>query len=160
MNLNSLIIVADSSRARMFRTAQTTDSAAPFELIELNTVELSEFGGTGSRTENHSALDRAVAPLSHTAPDKTRRHQDNLLRFAHEVAQRAAEFARYHVCNPVVVAANDEVLTVLLTALEREIPNTYVRSICEELTDLSPSALLLDLQKRHALAATQYPVRA
>jgi hypothetical protein len=39
MNLNSLIIAADASRARLFRTAQTNLEQAPVELLEIAAVE-------------------------------------------------------------------------------------------------------------------------
>ena len=73
MNLNSLIIVADASRARLFRTAQTNVVAEPVELIEIDAVEAEAPAAPAGAD---------AAPADAVLSDRSRR-----------VASRAAQFA-------------------------------------------------------------------
>jgi hypothetical protein len=135
MNLNSLIIVADLSRARLFRTAQTTAGDEPLELIELAHLERSDSEGRGSSTENPSP-------------------------FSRHVARRAAQFAEHHFCNPVITVADTGVLPALSNELESALPSVYLRSVYADLTDLGPPELLRELMKREAFTPKQHPSRS
>jgi protein required for attachment to host cells len=117
--MNSLIIVADASRARLFRIAKASGSEDSNELIELDSVR--DTGAIAGQT---------AAP-----------------RFAERIARQAARFALHHVCNPVVVAAPPGTSRPLLDALERQLPETYIRSIVRDMTALEPPELLHDLQQ-------------
>ncbi len=136
MNMNSLIIVADASRARLFRTAQTNVVAEPVELIEID----------------------AVAAGAPAAPDPGAASADPPLSgLARRVAERAAQFAHYHFCNPVIVAAPDEVYAAIQTELARELPHVYTRSVIGNVAELPPRQLMHDLQQRGAFTAVHYP---
>jgi protein required for attachment to host cells len=123
MNMNSLVIAADASRARLFRTAQTNVGEHPVELIEIDVLDDSE-------AQAHDAVE--------------------LRRFAEQIAERAAQFARYHFCNPVVLAAPSAVSSVMLAELERKLSNVYIHPIIGDMARLPARALMLALQERAA----------
>jgi hypothetical protein len=112
--MNNLIIVADASHARLFRLAKTAESE---ELIPIDPM-----AEAGVNAREH-------APA---APED----------FAERIARQAAQFARYHVCNPVVVAAPAGTSERLLAELERQLPQTYIRSIVRDMAALEPAELL------------------
>jgi protein required for attachment to host cells len=140
MNLNSLVIVADASRARLFRTAQTNVAAEPVELIEIDAIE------RPPRSANRSNADHVAAP-----------GDDSLSGFSRQIAERAARFAHYHLCNPVIVAAPGDVYAAIQTELARELPRVYTRSVIGDIAQLPPHQLMHDLQERGAFAAVHYP---
>lgn len=154
MNLNSLVIVADASRARLFRTAQTNVVAEPVELIEIDAIQRPEARVGGSdpdwasspRSANRPDADHVDAP-----PD------DSLSGFSRQIAERAARFAHYHFCNPVIVAAPVDVHAAIQTELARELPRVYTRSVIDDIAQLPPRQLMHDLQERGAFAAAHYP---
>jgi hypothetical protein len=129
MNLNSLIIVADASRARLFRTAQTNEVAEPVELIEIEAIE---------------------------GPEQRLGGPDALNGFARQIARCAAGFAQYHFCNPVIVAAPGDIYDAIQSALARELPHAYTRSVIGDIAQLPPRKLLRDLQERGAFAAVRH----
>jgi hypothetical protein len=154
MNLNSLLIVADASRARLFRTAQTNVAAEPVELIEIDAVERPE-GRVGAADP-----DEAPSPSGATASDPHHveaRGDAPLGGFAHQTAVRAARFAHYHFCNPVIVAAPGDVYTAIQAELARELPHVYTRSVIGDFAQLPPRQLMHDLRERGAFAAVHYP---
>lgn len=133
MNMNSLIIVADASRARLFRTAQTNVAAEPVELIEIDAVD-------------------AHAPAADAAPADAA-----LSDLSRRVAACAAQFAHYHFCNPVIVAAPDDVYAAIQRELARELPHVSTRSVIADVAELPPRQLMHDLQRRGAFSAVHYP---
>jgi protein required for attachment to host cells len=153
MNLNSLIIVADASRARLYRTAQTNVAAEPVELIEIDAVERPEARDAASDPERTSSPRSADRSAHHVeAPGG-----DSLSGFSRQVAERAARFAHYHFCNPVIVAAPGEVYTAIQRELARELPHVYTRSVIGDVAQLPPRQLMHDLQEGGAFAAVHYP---
>jgi protein required for attachment to host cells len=113
-DMNTLIIVADDSHARLYRIAKTADSE---ELIPIEPM-----GNAGA----HSREQARAAP------------QD----FAENIARHAARFALYHVCNPVVVAAPAGTSERLLAELERQLPEAYIRSLVRDMVGVEPAELL------------------
>ena len=114
--MNTLIIVADTQRARLFRLAHRAGSREPLELIEIDSIQ--------NASEAHAALDFPV-----------------------RVAEHAATFARYHVCNPVIVTAPLATSRTLLRELERQLPETYILPLACDLSAVEPSELLPSLQR-------------
>jgi hypothetical protein len=129
MNLNSLIIVVDASRARLFRTAQTNIAAEPVELIEIEAIE---------------------------GPAKCVEGPDALNGFARQIAGCAALFAHYHFCNPVIVAAPSDIYDAIESELARELPHVQTRGVIGDIAQLPPRQLLRDLQERGAFAAVRH----
>jgi hypothetical protein len=128
MNMNSLVIVADVARARLFRTAKTSDAEAAIELVEID------------------ALDAPGA--EHAAPPSA---ADAELRpFARQIAQHAAQFAHYHFCNPVIVVASLPVSMAIFGELERELPNAHVCRVTGDMAELPPRELVRQLVQRAA----------
>jgi protein required for attachment to host cells len=132
MNMNSLVIVADAARARLFRTAKTSDAEAAVELVEVEALDAGD-----------------AAPSS--AVD------DELPRFARQIASHAAQFAHYHFCNPFIVVASLPVSTAIFGELERELPNVHVRRVTGEMVELPPRELMHELLERAAF--TPLPAR-
>jgi protein required for attachment to host cells len=157
MNLNSLIIVADASRARLFRTAQTNVVAEPVELIEIDAIERPEARVGGSDPDEPFAPCSASASAAHHAEA---RDDAPLSGFAHEIAVRAARFAHYHFCNPVIVAAPGDVYTAIQAELARELPHVYTRSVIGDIAQLPSRQLMHDLQERGVFAAVRHPHQA
>ena len=150
MNLNSLIIVADASRARFFRTAQTNVPREPVELIEVDALQRSETADEASTLAGQrSAGTRAAEGAG-----------DELRQFARQIANRAARFAEYHFCNPVIVAGDVEVSSFVQAELGHELPGVYTRPIAGDVASLPPRALLQDLLQQGAFEAVKYPCRA
>lgn len=161
MNLNSLIIAADTSRARLFRTAQTNVVQTPLELLEVEAIECSPAKPVEA---NAAEPFSAQAPrISTEGPGRvfdaaSPSHRDDALEgFATQIAKRAAHFAQYHLCNPVIVSATPGVSPLLWAALERELPHVYVRSVGGEVASLPAPELLDALCKREAFAPVHYP---
>ena len=122
--MNSLVIVADLARARLFRTAKTSDAEAAVELVEVETIGA------------------ATAPASAAG--------DELRPFARQIAQHAAQFAHYHFCNPVIVVASLPVSTAIFAELERELPNAHVCRVTADMAELPPRELMRQLLQRAA----------
>lgn len=141
MNLNSLVIAADASRARLFRTAQTNRGAEPVELIEIEVIEAE------APVPESSRCDGSVADRSHGGRD--------LASFATRVAERVARFAQYHFCNPVVVAATHEVSSALLVELEHRLSNVYIHRITGDFAGLQPRALMHELLRQEAFSSAR-----
>jgi protein required for attachment to host cells len=125
MNMNSLVIVADAARARLFRTAKTSDAEAAVELVEVDALEATNAAPAGAADEG-------------------------LPRFARKVAAHAAQFAHYHFCNPCIVVASLPVSTAIFGELERELPNAHVRRVTGEMAELPPRELMRQLLERAA----------
>ncbi|MEY4546867.1 MAG: hypothetical protein RL685_3062 [Pseudomonadota bacterium] len=146
MNLNSLIIVADAARARLFRTGQTNAEAAPVELIEVDTVELH-----GPRLEGSKASDPHSAAGAPTVRGESRQSAERRC-FADQIAEKVAKFAQYHFCNPIIVAADHEMAALIIDEVERQVRDTYVRSFIGDFAEQQPHAILAHLQERGAFS--------
>jgi protein required for attachment to host cells len=143
MSINSLIIVADASRARLFRTAGTNVAEAPIELVEVGAVE--------AAARDPRPRDGGLAQGTHGGRD----FRD----FAVQIAQEVASFAQYHFCNPVVLVATREVSSTLMDELEHRLSNVNLHRVSGDLTGLPPPALLQELQQREALSSPQAKMR-
>ena len=135
MNMNSLVIVSDAECARMFRTAKTAAPKAPVELVEIETIHASPAGP-------HEAARGARAAAAGTAPAAG----GELAPFATQIAARAAQFAHYHFCNPVLVVASETVSTAIFAELERALPNAHVRRVVADLGALRAPEILRQLE--------------
>jgi hypothetical protein len=147
MNLNSLVIVADASRARLFRTAQTNVPSEPVELIEVDALQRSETLGEAPTAGRRHSI--------HTGAPEGQR--DELRQFARNIANRAARFAEYHFCSPVIVAGELDVSSAVQDELGRELPGVYTRAFSGDAASLPPRELLRDLARRGAFEAVRYP---
>lgn len=158
MNLNSLIIAADTSRARLFRTARTNVVQTPVELLEVEAIERGRAQpDTGAGRSSAQELPASPGGSRHVF-DESEPHDDDELRgFARQIAERAAHFAQYHFCNPVIVSATHGISPLLLAELERELPHVYVRSVGGDAASLPAPELLDSLRERKAFAPVQYP---
>lgn len=130
--MNSLVIVADAARARLFRTAKTSDAEEGVELVEVEML-------------------RAEPAAAESAAD------EELRPFARQVAQHTAQFAHYHFCNPVIVVASLPVSTAIFAELERELPNAHVCRVTGDMAELPPRELMRQLLQRAAF--TPLPAR-
>ena len=137
--MNSLVIVADASCARLFRTAATDATQAPVELIEVGSLHLSE---TEDRSPPKDA--RVEGRVGEPAPVET------LPRFANRIAVRAAQFAHYHFCNPFIVVSEEPESAAILGELAHELPNAHVRRVTADVAQLPPRELMRALQERAA----------
>jgi hypothetical protein len=139
MNMNSLVIVADASRARLFRTAATNLAEAPIELIEVGSLQACEPRVRDPRRETQGAGGEADNGSSETLPG-----------FAHRVAVGAAQFAHDHFCNPFIVVSDQPVSAALLAALAHEVPNGHIRRVTADVVQLPPRELMRELERRAA----------
>jgi hypothetical protein len=144
MNFNSLIIVADASSARLFRTAQTNDPTRPVELIEVASVRA---GDSATSDTTRATPEAAPGPA---------RAQGSLFQ---RVADLAAAFAQYHFCSPIIVAAEQDAAPELADALVRHLPNVPVRPIHTDMAGWPANDVLRELQRREAFTAPRYPTR-
>lgn len=146
MNMNSLVIVADASRARLFRTAVTPVANAPVELVEIESLHATETPDQSLRMDARADATGAGSASAEALP-----------RFANRIAVRAAEFAHYHFCNPFIVVSDESVSTAILGELAHELPNSHVRRVMANVADLPPRELMQELQERAAF--TPLPAR-
>jgi protein required for attachment to host cells len=156
MNVNTLIVVADSSRARLFRIARTDAPRAPFVLQETESLVHPEARiqegdrHTGSLPAAHSGK---AGQGGHTLDDHRGAHEaEERRRFAKAICHSVARSVMEHD-HPAVIALSTHALQALLAGeLERELPKEVrVRSEIGEFSELSPSALLEELERRGAL---------
>jgi protein required for attachment to host cells len=144
MNMNSLIIATDASRARLFRTARTNVAEEPVELIEVDVIDAREACVQAPDDDEGSLARRGSG------------HDDVKVRhFAMEITDRVARFAQHHFCNPVILVAVDEVSSAVLTELEHKLSNVYIHQIIGETARLPASALLSELSEREAFSSPQ-----
>ena len=133
MNMNSLVLVADAASARLFRTANSGVGNAPIELVEIDAIRASGAGqGTSMKRESPTAGAKELAL------------------FARNIADRAAEFAHYHFCNPIIVVAGPDVSAAILSELERALPNAHIRRVMGDMAELSAPELMRELLERAA----------
>ena len=134
MNMNSLVLVADAACARLFRTANSGVGKAPIELVEIDAIHASE-AVRERPSMKHESVDAGASELA---------------LFARNIADKAAEFAHYHFCNPVIVVAGPEVSAAILSELERALPNAHIRRVLGDIAELSAPELMEELLERAA----------
>jgi len=153
MNLNTLIIVADAARARIFRTVAGRSPRSAIELVELDGLvhpearlrESARYAGSfpagvrsGKVGSSHGLDDHRSA---HDAEDRRR--------FVRHIAMTAAQRLQEIDGNRVIVVATHALHALLSDELERELPReAYVRREIGEYTEVSPSDLLNTLEAR------------
>ena len=153
MNMNTLIVVADAARARLFQVATTDSPRAPIALREVDTLvhpesrikEVDRYSGSfpaGVRT--------GKVGQGHTMDDHREAHDtEERRRFAKAVAQKVTQVTRESSNNPVIVVATHALHSLLMGELERDLPREIlVRSDVGELSELPPHQLLTDLEAR------------
>jgi hypothetical protein len=153
MNLNSLIVVADAARARVFRPVLGRTERAPFELVELDSLVHPEARlREGERYAGSFAA--GVRPgkvgSSHGLDDHRSAHDaEDRRRFVRQIAATTAQRVNEWGANRVIVAATHAVHALLSDELERELPReVYLRREIGEFTESSPSELLGALESR------------
>lgn len=156
MNINALIVVADSARARLFRLVKTDAPRAPVALREAEALVHPESRiKEGNRyTDSAPAATRAGQGPGHTVDDHRGAHEaEERRRFARQIARAVARSVRENSQNPVIAVASHAMHAGLTAELASELPKeVYVRSEIGELTELSPSELLEDLEDRAVFA--------
>jgi hypothetical protein len=152
MNLNALIVVADSARARLFRIVKTEAPRAPVALRELESLVHPEarIKESSRYTDSAPAASRTGKGPGHTMDDhRGARDAEERRRFARQIAQAVARSVRAYSQNPVITVASHAMHAGLTAELASELPKeVYVRSEIGELTELSPSELLEDMENR------------
>jgi protein required for attachment to host cells len=155
MNLNALIVVADSARARLFRMERTDAPRAPIALREAESLVHPE--ARVKEGERHSgSFPAAVRPgkggQGHRLDDHRGAHEaEERRRFAKAIAQTVARSVKQHSNNPVIVVATHALHAVLGAELQRDLPKeVHVRSEIGEFSELTPAELLEELEHRGA----------
>ncbi len=153
MNLNTLVVVADSARARLFRMEQTDAPRAPIRLREAESLvhpearvkEADRHAGS-----NPGAVRSGKTGHVHTLDDHRGAHEgEERRRFAKNIAQTVSRSVKANSHNPVIAVTTHALHSVLQTELERELPKeVYLRSEIAELSELTPSELLEELHDR------------
>jgi hypothetical protein len=156
MNSNALVVVADAARARLFRISSSDHPRAPHQLLEAESLvnpqarvkEVERHAGSYPAGAHTGKLGRPGQ--GHTLNDHRAAHAtEEKRRFAKSIAESVALAVARGSNNPVLVVATHALHASLMNELARELPNTiYVRSELGELTELTPSALLPELEKR------------
>jgi protein required for attachment to host cells len=153
MNPNSLIVVADAARARLFCLEQTSAPRAPVALVELESLTHPE--ARIKESDRHSGSFPAgvrggKVGSAHTLNDHREAHEtEERRRFAKLISHAVARHVKEHSSNPVIVVATHAVHSFLSTELEQELPkDIFVRSELGELTEHGPAELLGELERR------------
>ena len=148
MNHNSLIIAADGLTARLFRIAQTNDSARPVELIDVGACTALGAGEPVLADARVLPASRrpAALPLSGRPASA-----EEIGVLARRIAERAGAFGEYHLCNPVIVVASRASWPVISYEVERKLPHANIRPVYCEMVGLEPQQILERLQDHKAL---------
>ena len=153
MNLNSLIVVADAARARIFRTVPGRSPRHAVELVELDTLVRPEARLRESERYSGSfpaGVRAGKVGSSHALNDHRSEHDaEDRRRFVRQLAVATAQHVRECAISRVIVVATHVVHAPLGDELGRTIaPEVYVRREVGELTELSPNELLEALEER------------
>lgn len=153
MNLNTLVIVADAARARIFRTLPGRTARAAVELVELDGLVHPEARlREGDRYAGSfpSGVRSGKVGSSHGLDDHRSAHDaEDRRRFVRQIAKTAAQRLQEIAANRVIVVATQALHATLAAELERELPpEAYVRTEIGEYTKRSPSELLERLEAR------------
>ena len=153
MNLNSLIVVADAARARIFRTVPGRTARAAVELVELDSLVHPEARlREGDRYAGSFAAGVRSGKVgsSHGLDDHRSAHDaEDRRRFVRQIAVTTGQRVHEWGASRVIVVATHVLHAPLSDELERELPReVYVRRELGELTELSPSELLSALEAR------------
>jgi protein required for attachment to host cells len=155
MNTDTLIIVADSARARLFRIVKSDAPRAPFALQEAASlvnpearVKEGERQSGASPVAAHSGKGGGHAFEDHREAHETEERR----RFARSVSHSAALSVKEHKQTTVVALSTHALHSLLSRELERELPKDIrIRTEIGEFSELTPSELLEELQHRGAL---------
>ena len=148
MNFNALIVVADAARARLFRVVETDAPRAPIALREIESLVHPE--ARVKEGERHSGSFPGSGAQGHTPDAHRGAHEtEERRRFSKTLARAVAGSVKEHSSKSVIVLATHSLHAVLAGELERELPKGVdVRSQVGELTELTPSEILEELQLR------------
>jgi hypothetical protein len=153
MNENSLIIVADAARARIFRIVEGHSARAPVELQEIQSLvhpearvkENERYAGSFAAGVRAGKVGQTYALDDHRGAHDLEERR----RFARQVAVRSAQLVRELSGNPVIVVATHAVHSLLSSALLAELPReVHLRSELGEFTERPPHELLAHLEAR------------
>ncbi|MEY4543967.1 MAG: hypothetical protein RL685_162 [Pseudomonadota bacterium] len=155
MNLNALVLVADSARARLFRIVETDSPRARIALEELESLVHPE--ARVKEGDRHSDASPSVSHSGkgggHTLDDHRAAHeQEERRRFAKTIAHSVARTVKEQFRDPVIAVATHAVHALLADELARQLPKeAHVRAEIGELSELTPTELLEELERRGAL---------
>jgi hypothetical protein len=153
MNLNSLIVVADAARARIFRTMPGRTEREPVELVELDSLVHPE-GRLRESDRYAGSFPAGVRPgkvgSRHALDDHRSAHDaEDRRRFVRQIAVTTAQRVHEWGANRVIAVATHTLHAPLSDELERELPReVYLRRELGEFTESSPSELLSALDGR------------
>jgi protein required for attachment to host cells len=152
MNVNTLIVVADSARARLFRIATTTAPRAPFVLRESESLVHPEARIKEGERHAGSAPAAHSGKGGHSLDDRGAHEAEERRRFAKAVGHSVARSVMEHDHPAVSVLATHALHALLDGELARELPKgVRVRSELGEFSELSPSELFEELERRGML---------
>jgi len=153
MNVNALILVVDSARARLFRVTETSSPRAPVALREVESLvhpEARVKEGQRHPGSFPAGVHSGKGGSGHALDDHRGAHEsEERWRFARRTAQAVARVVKQGPCNAVIVLATHAMHALFAAELEHEVPrDVVVRSEIGEFSELSPSELLEELQRR------------
>lgn len=157
MNRNTLIVVADAARARLFRFARTDAPRAPVVLEESESLVHPEARikegdrHSGSPSVAHAGMS---GQGGHALDDHRSAHEaEERRRFAKAICHSVARSVMQHDHPAVLLLSTHALQATLAGELERELPKAVrVHSEIGEFSELSPSALLEEVQRRAAVS--------
>lgn len=154
MNLNALVLVADSARARLFRIIETNSPRARIALKEVESLvhPVARVKEGDRHSDASPSVSHSGKGAGHTVDDHRAAHeQEERRRFAKVIAQSVARTVKEQSHNPVITVATHAIHSLLGAELERQLPKeVYVRSEIGELSELTPTELLEELEQRGA----------
>jgi protein required for attachment to host cells len=152
MNLNALVLVADSARARLFRVVETDSPRAPIVLKEMESLVHPQ--ARIKEGERHSDASLSISHSGkgggHTVDDHRAAHdREEWRRFAKDIAHAVARTVKEQSRNPLITVTTHAVHALLADELARQLPKeAYVRAEIGELSELTPTELLEELERR------------
>ena len=155
MNIHTLIVVADAARARLFRLAKTDAPRAPLVLQEAESLVHPEARikegdrHSGSPSVAHAGIS---GQGGHVLDDHRSAHEaEERRRFAKAICHAVARSVMQHDHPAVLLFSTHTLQALLVGELERELPKAVrVHSEIGEFSELSPSALLEEVERRGA----------
>jgi protein required for attachment to host cells len=159
MNTDTLVLVADSARARLFRIVRSDAPRAPFKLHESDSLVHPE--ARIKESERHSGSFPSGGHSGkggqggHTLDDHRGAHEsEERRRFAHAVSESVARSVKEHEQHAIIALSTHAMHSLLSRELEHQLPRDIpIRSEIGEFSELTPSELLEELERRGALSA-------
>lgn len=157
--MRTCILVADRARARFFvlGTPPEHRPADAARLLELETLVDPEGELTGKDlfSDSHSGTNHAGSGASYEYDDHRERHRREVeRRFAKRVALAAADFARNHGAEKLVLAAEPQMLGMLRPILPTALPKgVTLFELARDLSWHTPEHIQSTLSQHGALAA-------